>query len=1155
MNGVLRVGLLGFSVLFSLLLMLSLASVANGQSATITGRALDPKGASVPNATVTATNTETGISRTTTTTSDGLYRFDNLAPGIYDVTMNVGGFNKAEAKKIKVQVGEQRDVNFNLELAGQRATVVVTSELPLIESTRTDTSTVITDREVAVLPTTTPFASGGVANDYEGLALAAPGVRYDLTTNSNDLIGPGAVNDRGLLINMDGGNIIDQVVSVRDSFGASLEEVKEFQVLTNNYNAEYGQAGGIILNIITKSGTNSIHGDGHFYARGRNLGSSQFFYNQTFAGATAPNDKRGCPTGDFNSSGALTSISGCPRAPFFKHEGGFTLGGPFVKDKTFWFVSLEKTHQGVPLTLTPPTGAVTTSQPTKEVLWSAKLDQKLTNNHQFTVRFNAQRDIQDNQLVQVPQNAAPESLVSFATHDHTLNLALVSTPTSHTVNEARFFWHRFLTQTPTKSALPGNSGPGFYTGAAFCCPQAGLQNRYEYLDNLSWTHGSHTVKTGTNISRFPYYSLFKQYFYGEYQYSKPFLASQGGGAPGSAANPAISFTTSFGSGAVTSTDMVYSGYAQDSWKATNSLTVNYGVRWDMEVGALKGGTVPDPNSKGCFQKNGIIPACSSDHNNWQPRLGLAWSPSFNSGFLHTLFGNPGRSVVRASAAEITELAYLNIVLDSLNFDGTTLLTVVTSDPTILANAPNAPPASQLAPLNPFPIKSFGRIRPISNHLRNAEARHASLSISRQLTNSFVAEVGYIGVFGFGLFGERDTNSPIPVADPAHAGYFYFAKGPTTGDPTLPANGRPDNRFTGIRTNDNSRTSAYHGGYVKLSQRLAHHVQFTGSYTYSKTLGTSEDFYGASEPANPYASMSLDRAPSQQDVRHQGSFSLVVDSEKLFHAPVLRQIANDWDIGVIGTLQSGRPYPISTGDRFFSTRSFVGIGNESPQRPNVEADGTLNVTNIGGVFQSTLLVSQGGNTVCPACPQTTFYAPTGASSKGPVDSLACTDHTTPVALVGACGAASPSPTGKLFDNTIPVDFKFFSGNLARDAGLTSPYNRFDISLIKAIPIPHHETWRVELKVDLINAFNHSLFTQFNGNDTLNALPVSTDPNCRSCLSAITGHFIGSNGRVLKLQDLQHGIVDKDILNPIFNNVGDPAATDIARIIQLSVRFKF
>ncbi len=1117
MNRILKVGTCGFYVLFSFLLMLSLANVAYGQGGTITGRVIDPRGASVPNATVTATNAETGIARTTTTTSDGLYRFDNLTPGVYNVMLDVSGFNKAEANAVKLQVGEVRDINFNLELAGQKQSVVVTSELPLVEASKTDVSTVITDKEVGVLPTTTPFSAGGVANDYEGLALAAPGVRYDLTTNSNDLIGPGAVNDRGLLINMDGGNIIDQMVSVRDSFGASLEEVKEFQVLTNNYNAEYGQAGGIILNVITKSGTNSVHGDGHFYARGRNLGSSTFFYN-----LGNPPD----------------------RAPFFKHEGGFVLGGPFVKDKTFWFVSLEKTHQGVPLTLSPPTGIVTTTQPTKEVLWSAKFDHKLTNNHQFTARFNAQRDIQDNLLVQVPQNAAPESLVSGLVHDHTLNIALVSTPTSHTVNEARFFWHRFLTQTPTKSVLPGNSGPGFYTGAAFCCPQAGLQDRYQYLDNLSWTHGSHTVKTGANFSRFPYSSLFKQYFYGEYQYAKPLLVSEGGGAPGSAANPAISFTTSFGPGSVTSTDMIYSAYVQDSWKATNSLTVNYGVRWDMEVGAFQGGTIPDPNSKGCFQKNGIIPACSSDHNNWQPRLGLAWSPNFDSGFLHTLFGNPGRSVIRASVAEVTELAYLNIVLDSLNFDGTTLLTKVISakstdsnfaqEQAVLASAPNAPSPGLLATFNPFPIHNFGRIRPISNHLRNAETRHVSFSISRQLTNTFVAEVGYIGVFGFGLFGERDTNSPVVTPDPAHAGFFYFAKGPTTADPTLPENGRPDNRFTGIRTNDNSRTSAYHGGYVKATQRLAHHVQFTGSYVYSKTLGTSEDFYGASEPADPYASMSLDRAPSQQDIRHQGSISLVVDSEKLFTAPVLKQIANNWSIGVIGSIQSGRPYPISTGDRFFASRSFVGIGNESPQRPNVAPDGTLNVTNIAGAFQSTLLISETGHAACPTCPQTTFLAPANASSNGPLDSL----------------------TGDL------VDFQFLSGNLARDAGLTSPYRRFDISLIKAIPIPRHETWRVELKVDLINAFNHPLFTQFNGNDTLNALPIKASATCpvvdglpTACLSAVSGHFIGTNGNILKLQDLQHGRLDSDIANPTFNGVGNPAATDVARIIQLSVRFKF
>src|SRR5882762_6623674 len=143
MNRILRVGMLGFSVFFSLLLMLSLANVAYGQGATITGRVIDPRGASVPNATVTATNAETGIARTTTTTSDGLYRFDNLAPGVYNVTLNVSGFNKAEARSVKLQVGEARDINFNLELAGQQQSVVVTSVFDV--STRGNSDVTTTD--------------------------------------------------------------------------------------------------------------------------------------------------------------------------------------------------------------------------------------------------------------------------------------------------------------------------------------------------------------------------------------------------------------------------------------------------------------------------------------------------------------------------------------------------------------------------------------------------------------------------------------------------------------------------------------------------------------------------------------------------------------------------------------------------------------------------------------------------------------------------------------------------------------------------------------------------------------------------------------------------------------------------------------------------
>src|SRR5271165_2008926 len=313
------------------------ARAQSSASATITGRVVDPAGASVGGAEVVATNTETGITRTTATASDGLFRLENLAPGFYDVLITATGFNKAQAKGVKLLVGDVRDANFSLTVSGGQVSVIVTTELPLIEATKTDTSVVIDDQAVADLPTTTSFNGiGGVANDYQGLAATAPGVRFDYAGNSSDIVGPGSVSDRGVLVNIDGGNISDQVVSSRDALGASVEEVKEFQVLTNNYNAEYGQAGSIILNIITKSGTNDFHGDFHAYFRGRNLESSTYFYNLSD------------PTS---------------RAPFFKHEYGFTAGGPFVKNRLFWFTSLEDTAQGAPVTSLPFGNSVTINQP------------------------------------------------------------------------------------------------------------------------------------------------------------------------------------------------------------------------------------------------------------------------------------------------------------------------------------------------------------------------------------------------------------------------------------------------------------------------------------------------------------------------------------------------------------------------------------------------------------------------------------------------------------------------------------------------------------------------------------------------------------------------------------------------------------------------
>src|SRR5438309_4354011 len=225
-----------------------------------------------------------------------------------------------------------------------------------------------------ILPTLAPAT--GAVNDYAQLALTAPGVKSDTSGLTTDIIAPGSINNRGNLYNVDGANITDQLVSGRDGTGASIDEVQEFQVLTNNYNAEYGQASGLILNVVTKSGTNGVHGDGHMYFRGRNLAASDPFYNLGILG-----DPR-CPD--------PTSIDGCPRAPFHRKEGGFTLGGPFVKDKLFWFTSFEMSRQAFPLTLTPGIaegGNVTVQQPNNNLLYSGKIDYRLSQNNNLSIRY------------------------------------------------------------------------------------------------------------------------------------------------------------------------------------------------------------------------------------------------------------------------------------------------------------------------------------------------------------------------------------------------------------------------------------------------------------------------------------------------------------------------------------------------------------------------------------------------------------------------------------------------------------------------------------------------------------------------------------------------------------------------------------------------
>jgi hypothetical protein len=420
---------------------------------------------------------------------------------------------------------------------------------------------------------------------------------------------------------------------------------------------------------------------------------------------------------------------------------------------------------------------------------------------------------------------------------------------------------------------------------------------------------------------------------------------------------------------------------------------------------------------------------------------------------------------------------------------------------------------------------------------------ANASIQHEFTKTIVGEVQYIGQFGSGLFGERDVNAAPVIADPAHPGFFFF------GD-------RPNPIFTAVRTNENSRTSQYNGMLVSVTKRLSHHFSVLGSYTWSHAITSGEDFFGLSEPGDP-TNIRAERGPAFNDARHAVNLSGVFDSGQLVHGNILRWFANDVTFGYVEQIQSGRPYPFSTGTAGFANGRFFGTGSETQQRPNVLADGTISSAGIAAFDGVNALFGPGAVTACTAAGfpaarcasiQNTFLAPAAASGLGASDAITLDT----------------------------VDFQKVNGNLGRDAGRGSPFLRTDVNLKKTFRVPHSESIKLELQADALNLLNHTNYQGFNGNNvtSLLGLSVDRDPttgvvtafhpdffNCTNCLRT-NGTFIGNSGQALNIRNLTNGKVSRNLLSPAFGGpnaplagIGDPITADSQRLFQLSFHVRF
>jgi hypothetical protein len=706
MNATMR--LLCFAVLFVLVHQLMFAQGIATGDLHVTVR--DPKGSMVTSATVTVRDVAKGMERTGTSDGQGGYSVRLLPPGIYSVTVEAAGFTKAEATGVSITVGQMAELPVAMSIASGKEVIEVSSEAALVETSRSSSTDTIGQRSIDNLPINGrnyidfTLTDSRVARDNAPNTGAAP-------TSGLNMSGQRA---RANLVNVDGADYTDNSTNgVRST--VSQEAVQEFQIITNNYEPEYGRASGGVVNIITRSGSNEFHGDVFGYLRNR----------------------------DFQ---AVNPFSTVPDPAYTRVQAGVAFGGPIKKDKTYYYFAFETTRRhetgfssigqdnfglspydasaflGLPpsafviqatpgqidyLNSTAPgtpgtdryvvlvgrssgmaldgvwpgppalgggaTGFTTTCQvppcfvpasyqtlnsqrgnfPVFEGTsrYSLRLDHNISNSNRIMLRGNVSPSTITGIEVGGQDQPFGQNAYSRTSRQTYRDIAVIAQDTwalgNNKVNEFRFQYARrglsyfFNTDTPGGSD-PAVNIPGFaYFGREPYSYIQRTEKRYQFSDNFSWTIGRHDTKFGGDFNYLPIDATFTVNYGGVYDFGQfdvgPF------GLPG----PPLSAVQAYGAGlpatfvqGLGSPHDAFSNkplglFWQDSWHVLHNLTVNFGVRYDVEFAPQF--KPPTGLAQVGYQFLGLQKGIQTDKNNIQPRIGLAWDPR-----------GDGKMVVRAS---------------------------------------------------------------------------------------------------------------------------------------------------------------------------------------------------------------------------------------------------------------------------------------------------------------------------------------------------------------------------------------------------------------------------------------------------------------------------------------------------------------------------
>ena len=730
----------------------------NISTAELHGTVHDSSGAVIPNATITIADASKGFSRATTSDGQGDYQLLLLPPGTYVLTVTSPGFAKLTESNVVLTVGERAELRLTLAVGGSE-TIDVTAGAEIIETQRSSQSTTVDQLRIENLPTNGRNYIGFTLTNSQIARDAAPSIGAIPTSGLNF----GGVRARSNSINIDGADAGDYI-SGGTRTTVSQDAVQEFQIITNGFAAEYGRASGGVVNIVTKSGTNTTHGSAYGFLRNRYIQATNPFstvyqpaYTRVQAGfaiggAIIPDKTfyffsaeitRRQETG-FSDIGAnnfgLTSIDvsrffgapagalkvqGTPQQQAFLQNSSLPANTPGIQQ----YISLVGSGSSIattgqnPAFLQPTIGAkrfVTSGQtlPTSFVplnnlignfpiserteVYSLRIDHKLTNNQQLALHGSASPSfISGIEESAANQNIGENSFSRTATqslHDWAISAQHTLVIGSNKVNELRFQFARHPVLFANSSSAGGGSTavniPGFaYFGKTPFSVVNRIEDQNQLQDNFTYTRGAHTLKTGIDLRYIPI-NILQGQLYGGGDYSFGSLngtdvSSSLVGLPGFSPIQAYglgipqSFVQGIGNTSLKYDLKVLGAFLQDSWRASSKITLNLGVRYDIEAYPTR--TALNAATTNAMSAYGLREGIRLQPSNVAPRIGVAYD----------IFGN-AKTVVRANYGLFYDRAPGNLEAQSIAFNSTTVpLVILAGGAPCAANAPN----TSVSPLN------------------------------------------------------------------------------------------------------------------------------------------------------------------------------------------------------------------------------------------------------------------------------------------------------------------------------------------------------------------------------------------------------------------------------------------------------------------------